>query len=67
MVTWTNIGVTETVRTGLSLLPRQPYYFSVKARNVGGLWSKPGTSNAIIVGGNTVYLPLVTRGYSVGW
>jgi hypothetical protein len=50
VVNWTNVGVTEVVRSELNLLAGQTYYVSVKARNEGGLWSEPGVSNGVVAG-----------------
>ena len=65
VVNWTTIGVTEVVRSGLSLAKGQTYYVSVKARNEGGLWSEAGISNGVVAGQETrysqVYLPLLFR------
>ena len=64
VVNWTNTPATSTTRAGLNLLPGQPYYVSVKARNEGGLWSEPGVSNGVIAGTElrSTYLPLVLKG-----
>jgi N-acetylneuraminic acid mutarotase len=65
VVNWTTIGVTEVVRSGLSLVKGQTYYVSVKARNEGGLWSEAGISNGVVAGQETryfqLYLPLLFR------
>jgi thermitase len=62
VINWTDIGNTSVTRTGLSLNAGQRYYFSVKARNAGGLWSA-ATSRSFIVGVpcQKVYLPLVRK------
>lgn len=66
VMNWTNLGVTQTVRSGLNLIVGQTYYVSVKARNEGGLWSEPGVSTALVVPRYAVFLPVVTKAYA-GW
>lgn len=48
---WTPVGTaTQVTRTGLSLVPGQTYYFSVKAKWIRGKnWSAPGFSDGITV------------------
>jgi subtilisin family serine protease/N-acetylneuraminic acid mutarotase len=63
VVNWTTTPLTTVVRSGLNLLAGQRYYFSVKARNMAGLWS-PAASAPFLAGleCQRVYLPLVLRG-----
>lgn len=68
VVNWTNTTATSLSRTDLNLVPDQPYYLAVKARNEGGLWSVSGVPEGLYAGSNTcttnrslVYLPLVLR------
>ncbi|MBC7258724.1 MAG: S8 family serine peptidase [Chloroflexi bacterium] len=53
VVNWTNSSMTETIRSGLNLVPGQSYYVSVRARNEGGLWSEAGASSGVVAGYNT--------------
>ena len=47
---WTSVGnVTEFTKTGLNLANGTRYYFSVKAKNREGIWSKVGVSDGIVV------------------
>jgi hypothetical protein len=62
VVNWTTTDLTTVVRSGLSLLTGQRYYFSVKARNAAGLWSAPASSSFLAgVECRRAYLPLVMR------
>jgi PKD repeat protein len=47
VVNWTFTTLTETTRTGLTLIAGQTYYVSVKARNEGGLWSVAGSVGVV--------------------
>ena len=47
---WVTTTLTSITRANLNLLPGQTYYFSVKARNTGGIWSDVGSSNGVIAG-----------------
>jgi PKD repeat protein len=47
VVNWTLTTLTEATRTGLTLIAGQTYYFSVKARNEGGLWSVAGSVGVV--------------------
>jgi len=50
-VDWTSVGTeTEVTKTGLNLVHNNIYYFSVKAKNMAGLWSNIGFSDGIKVG-----------------
>lgn len=62
VINWTDTGSTSVTRTGLNLVAGQRYYFSVKARNAGGLWSE-ATSRSFTAGApcQKVYLPLVRK------
>jgi cell division septation protein DedD len=60
VVNWTTIGVTQVVRSGLSLVKGQTYYVSVKARNEGGLWSEAGISNSVVAGQEVTPTPTST-------
>jgi hypothetical protein len=62
VINWTDTGNTYVMRTGLKLVTGQRYYFSVKARNAGGLWSE-ATSRSFTAGlpCQKVYLPLVRK------
>jgi len=63
VIGWTSTEGTSVERTGLSLITGQRYYFSVKARNEGGLWSTAGVGSFLAgVPCSRVYLPLVLRG-----
>ncbi len=47
---WTSTGASaEVTKTGLNLTVGKTYYFSVRAKNGAGLWSKEGHSDGIIV------------------
>jgi len=65
VVNWTTLVASEVTRTGLSLTPGQAYYFTIAARNAGGLWSESGFSNRIVAGVATVihkvYAPIAFR------
>lgn len=63
VVNWTNTDYTEISRTGLLLQPDQAYYVSFQARNLAGLWSPIGVSNAVVngAGWNFIFLPAVRR------
>jgi subtilisin family serine protease len=62
VLNWIDTGNTSVTRTGLNLVAGQRYYFSVKARNAGGLWSV-ATSRSFTAGVpcRQVYLPLVRK------
>jgi hypothetical protein len=62
VINWTDTGSTSVTRTGLNLVAGQHYYFSVRARNAGGLWSA-ATSGGFVAGVpcQKVYLPLVRK------
>jgi hypothetical protein len=62
VINWTDTGSTSVTRTGLNLVAGQRYYFSIKARNAGGLWSE-ATSRSFTAGVpcQKVYLPLVRK------
>jgi hypothetical protein len=64
VVNWTDTPGASLTRAALSLVPGQPYYVSVKARNAAGLWSEPGVSAGVIDGAGlrAMYMPLVLRG-----
>ena len=47
---WVTTTLTSITRTNLNLLSGQTYYFSVKARNTGGIWGDAGNSNAVVAG-----------------
>ena len=50
IVNWTSTGVSTSVaRANLSLTQGRSYYFTVKTKNGAGLWSTPGSSNAVLV------------------
>lgn len=50
IVRWTSTGTQPSVtRTGLTLIPGRTYYFTVKAQNGQGLWSRTGSSNGTTV------------------
>jgi hypothetical protein len=50
VVGWTSVGTaTEVTRSGLHLTDGTTYYFSVKAKNGGGMWSAVGTSDGVTV------------------
>ena len=52
---WTSVGLnTEVTATNLSLIANKTYYFSVKARNEAGRWSKRGYSDGIMVVKDTI-------------
>jgi Tfp pilus assembly protein PilW len=59
---WTSTAATSVTRTGLNLVTGRQYFFSVQARNAGGLWSAV-TSRSFVAGVpcSKVYLPLVVR------
>lgn len=61
-INWMDTSSTSVTRTGLNLVAGQRYYFSVKARNAGGLWSET-TSRSFVAGVpcQHVYLPLVRK------
>jgi hypothetical protein len=67
VINWTFTTLTETTRTGLTLIAGQTYYVSVKARNEGGLWSVAGSTGVVAGSGecttniHQVYLPLALR------
>jgi subtilisin family serine protease len=63
VVNWINISASEITHAGLTLMPDQAYYVSFQARNLAGLWSPIGVSNAVVNGAsfNYVYLPTVNR------
>ena len=62
VLNWTDTGNISVTRTGLNLVAGQRYFFSVKARNAGGLWS-PSTSAGFTAGVacQKVYLPLLQK------
>jgi Tfp pilus assembly protein PilW len=62
VINWTTTLSTTITRTGLNLVMGRQYFFSVQARNAGGLWSAV-TSRSFVAGVpcNKVYLPLVVR------
>jgi hypothetical protein len=64
VVNWTDTPGASLTRGGLTLVPGQPYYVAVKARNAAGLWSEPGVSAGVIDGAGLRfgYMPLVLRG-----
>lgn len=47
VVNWTFTALTATTRISLSLVAGQTYYFSVKARNEGGIWSEAGSVGVV--------------------
>ncbi len=47
---WITTAATSITRANLNLLPGQAYYFSVEARNTGGIWSDIGSSNSVVAG-----------------
>ena len=68
VVNWTNTLETQFDRNGLSLTPGQTYYISVRARNLGGLWSEAAMPPGVIAGSGmctanlfTISLPMVTK------
>lgn len=61
VISWSNIASPSITRTGLSLLPDQPYYVSFMARNLAGLWSPVGVSNGVVNGNATIPLPTITN------
>ena len=61
VVNWTTPNpatAKEVTHTGLNLNAGQPYYFSVRAQNEGGLWSEVGTTDGILADPN--FTPLAT-------
>ena len=75
IVNWTFVGVTgaadtanatstgSITRSGLGLVDGQQYWFTVQARNAGGLWSASGYS-ALIAGQQSylkIFLPVVLK------
>lgn len=61
VVGWTNAGTAlEVTHTGLSLLDKQTYYFSVIATNGANAESAVGTSNGITVDATPPTRPIVT-------
>ncbi len=70
VVNWTFTSSASVTRTNLSLTFGQTYYVSVKARNVGGIWSEAtsvgvvaGSGGCVRGGQSQVYLPLVLRNW----
>ncbi|MBN2502180.1 MAG: hypothetical protein JXB38_15455, partial [Anaerolineales bacterium] len=68
VVNWANTQETGFDRSGLSLTLGQTYYISVRARNLGGLWSEPALPPGVVAGSGmcatnifTVSLPMITR------
>ena len=47
---WFTTTLTSVTRDNLNLLPEEAYYFSVRARNNGGMWGDIGSSNSVIAG-----------------
>jgi subtilisin family serine protease len=65
VVGWTSVGTaTEVTRSGLHLTNGATYYFSVKARNSGDVWSAVGTSDGITVNTSWTPSPTATPGGS---
>ena len=59
VINWTSAGTSTSItHTGLSLQPGRAYYFGVKARNEGRIWSEAGWSNGITVSPPTVNFSL---------
>ena len=50
VINWTPPAATSFDLSGLSLIPGQLYYVSVKARNEGGLWSAAATAPGVEAG-----------------
>ena len=64
VLNWTSTSTPSVTRTGLYLTAGQKYYFSVKARNRGGLWSAASTSGFTAgVPCSKMYLPLVLQSH----
>ncbi len=64
VLNWTSTSTPSVTRTGLNLMAGQRYYFSVKARNRGGLWSAASTSGFTAgVPCSKMYLPLVLKSH----
>jgi subtilisin family serine protease len=62
VLNWITTGITSTTRTGLSLTAGTRYYFSVKARNQGGMWSKAGYVGFTAgVACRKIYVPITRR------
>jgi len=68
VVNWANTQETGFDRSGLSLTLGQTYYISVRARNLGGLWSEPAMPPGVVAGSGmcvtnlfTISLPMITR------
>ncbi len=66
VVDWTTTMTPSFSRSNLNLTAGQTYYFSVKARNAGGLWSAAGIPPGVAAGSGvcttnirSVYLPAV--------
>jgi subtilisin family serine protease len=53
VINWTTTSESNFERSGLSLVPGQTYYVSVKARNAGGLYSEAGVSTGVVAGSGT--------------
>ncbi len=52
VVNWTFTTLTATTRVSLSLVAGQTYYVSVKARNVGGIWSTAASVGVVAGSGD---------------
>jgi hypothetical protein len=62
VLNWTDTSATSVTRTGLNLVTGQRYYFSVRARNAGGLWSEASSGGFTAgVPCSKVYLPIVVK------
>ena len=68
VINWTSTGATSFNLSGLSLIPGQMYYVSVKARNEGGLWSAAATAPGVEAGSGVcvvnivhIFLPVVRK------
>lgn len=61
VIDWTSIGTDQEVtRTGMHLTNGVTYYFTVKAKNGGDVWSSPGSSDGITVDISQVTTPTRT-------
>jgi hypothetical protein len=68
VINWTVTSETSFDLNGLTLIPGQLYYISVKARNAGGLWSEAATPDGVLPGSGVcttnsflAYLSLVSK------
>ena len=60
LVGWKSAGsATEATEAGLTLQSGQTYYWYVKAKNGGGLWSEVGVSDGILVDATPPSAPVV--------